>query len=336
MSALLALVAAIGWGSSDFAAGLASRKSSATSVVIVTHFVSAVLLSLFLFGGQRAPSATTLVWSVLAGASGGFGGMMLYRGLARGTMAVVASITAVGAAALPAVWGIATGDKLTTFGALALVLALAAITLVSASAAAEPVLVAAVFKPVVAVWPPISLLNVGYVHRLDRIEQELVELRSVFAASLSPAGASLGPFRLPTTIRAGVPDALMAGLGFGMFFVLIDRAGSDTGLWPMAVARCVSVVLLTIGAVATSSSWLPERGSRLSVVVAGVLDAVASIAFLAAARTGLLSVVAVLSSLYPGVTVLLARAFANERLVRRQLMGLSCAGAAVVLFAMSG
>jgi uncharacterized membrane protein len=334
VSALLALVAAFGWGSSDFAAGLASRKSSATSVVIVTHFVSAILLGLFLFG-RGVPSASTLVWSLLAGASAGFGAIMLYRGLARGAMAVVAPITAVGAAALPAAWGIFTGDRLTITGITALSLAMAAILLVSASAAAEPVLVAAAVAPVLATWPPVSLLNVGYVHRLDRLEQELVALRSVFAANDAPASTGIGPFRMPKALRAGVSEALMAGFGFGMFFVLIDRAGSDSGLWPMAIARAVSVVLLTIGAFATSSSRLPERGSRLSVVAAGILDAVASIAFLAAARTGLLSVVAVLSSLYPGVTILLARALANERMVKRQIMGLTCAGAAVMLFAVS-
>jgi uncharacterized membrane protein len=333
VSALLALVAAFGWGSSDFAAGLASRKSSAISVVIVTHFVSAILLGVFLFGGQRLPSASALVWSLLAGASGGFGAMMLYRGLARGAMAVVAPITAVGGAALPAAWGIFTGDRLTITSVLALTLAMAAILLVSASAATEPALVAAAFEPIVAAWPPISLLNVGYIHRLDRLEQELVALRAVFATNVAPSGAGFGPLRMAKTMRAGVPEALLAGFGFGMFFVLIDRAGSESGLWPMAVARSVSVVLLTIGAFATSSSCLPERGSRLSVVAAGVLDGVASIAFLSAARTGMLSVVAVLSSLYPGVTVLLARVLANERMVKRQIIGLSCAGAAVALFA---
>jgi uncharacterized membrane protein len=333
VSALLALVAAFGWGSSDFAAGLASRKSSAISVVIVTHLVSAILLGVFLFGGQGLPSARALLWSVVAGASAGFGAMMLYRGLARGAMAVVAPITAVGAAAVPVAWGIFTGDRLTMASAIALTLAMASILLVSAAAAAETALAAAAFEPIVAVWPPVSLLNVGYVHHLDRIEQELMALRSVFATNVAPSGTGVGSLRMPTTMRAGVPEALMAGFGFGMFFVLIDRAGSESGLWPMAVARCVSVVLLTIGAFATSSSCLPERGSRLSVVAAGVLDGVASIAFLAAARTGMLSVVAVLSSLYPGVTVLLARAFANERMVKRQIIGLSCAGVAVALFA---
>jgi drug/metabolite transporter (DMT)-like permease len=91
-----------------------------------------------------------------------------------------------------------------------------------------------------------------------------------------------------------------------------------------------TVALITVGA----ASVLPARGARWTVGVAGVLDAVAAVSYLGATHTGYLSVVAVLSSLYPGVTVLLARTLAQERLVRRQLAGLGCAGVAVALFAL--
>ena len=133
-----------------------------------------------------------------------------------------------------------------------------------------------------------------------------------------------------------MPEALLSGLGFGGFYVLLDSTRESAGLWPLVAARGASVLMFVIVALVTSVSVLPPRGSRVPVLWAGLLDAAAAVSFLAATRTGFLSIVAVLSSLYPGVTVLLARMFTKERLVVRQLAGLGCAGAAIALFAVGG
>lgn len=365
MAALLALVAAIGWGGSDFAAGLASRKSSAVSVVILTHLVAAGVLIICLFqwhvpaltlasgeagrlsidlsvirpGLRGSPGVPDVLWGAAAGISGGFGAMMLYRGLARGVMAVVAPITALGAAALPATWGIVTGDALTIISAGALVLAMAAITLVSASAPPEAEIEeeddgwpkSPTFPP-----PVMSLASLSFEHRLAHLQRELLLLREHLSESIETPAHSFVARLLGrrTSLRGGVGEALLAGLGFGLFFVMLAGTSDDAGLFPLAVARGLSVVLFAAGAIATSAAVLPEKGSRWPVVLAGLLDGAAAISYLAASRTGLLSVAAVLSSLYPGVTVLLARGLANERLAHRQLMGLACAGSAVAMFAL--
>ena len=134
--------------------------------------------------------------------------------------------------------------------------------------------------------------------------------------------------------QPGVPEALLSGVGFGAFFVFISRAAESAGYWPLVSARAISVVMFAIAALVTSTALLPERPSRRAVVVAGLLDAAAAVFFVLAARAGLLSVGAVLASLYPGVTVLLARFVGQERIRRQQLVGLALAAAAVSLLAM--
>ena len=138
MFALFALAAAVGWGSSDFAAGSARRRSSATAIVILTHLAS--VLALFFVavrfgpGGlslDGSPTAGDLARGLAAGVASGAGTMLLFRGLDRGSRAVVAPITATGAASIPIVYGIITGDPVSAFSILGIALALVAIVLVS-------------------------------------------------------------------------------------------------------------------------------------------------------------------------------------------------------------
>ncbi|MFN0089658.1 MAG: EamA family transporter [Acidimicrobiales bacterium] len=122
---------------------------------------------------------------------------------------------------------------------------------------------------------------------------------------------------------------ILSGLGFGFFFVLLDRTSSDAGLWPLVSARAASVGMFAVAACVTRRALLPGRGSRLSAATAGLLDGAAAALFLAASRAGALSVVVVLASLYPAVTVVLARLVMKERLSRRQI-GALCAAAIAV------
>jgi drug/metabolite transporter (DMT)-like permease len=122
--------------------------------------------------------------------------------------------------------------------------------------------------------------------------------------------------------------ALLGGAGFGVFFVLLDRTPDGSGLWPFVGARASSLVLLGI-IVAVSRAGLPPRDTLPLVAVSGGLDMLANILFLLATRTGLLTITALLTSMYPIVVVILARHLLAERLGRQQQIAVALSLAAV-------
>ncbi|MDQ4124191.1 MAG: DMT family transporter, partial [Actinomycetota bacterium] len=132
-------------------------------------------------------------------------------------------------------------------------------------------------------------------------------------------------------LAPGVPEALAAGLAFGAFFILLDGAGDETGLWPLVGGRTASLTILTILVLARRERVAAAPGTRLPIVAAGVLDVAANLLYLLATREGLLSIVAVLTSLYPATTILLARIVLGERMGRLQVAGLGLAAAGVVM-----
>lgn len=136
-------------------------------------------------------------------------------------------------------------------------------------------------------------------------------------------GASTGPLL-----------AAIGGAGFGVFFVLLDRTPDGSGLWPLVGARGSSLVMLVALLLITGSS-LPSRATMPMVAASGVLDMGANILFLLAARSGLLTIAALLTSLYPVVVVVMARQFLAERLGRPQIasVALSLAAIAVITVA---
>lgn len=137
----------------------------------------------------------------------------------------------------------------------------------------------------------------------------------------------------PGDARAAVL-ALGAGLGFGLFFVALSTTSDESGLWPLVAARAASVSLLGLLAlVHRITRDIPPGTVRLHTAVAGTLDALANLLYLLAIREGLLSVVSVLSALYPVTTVILARIVLGERLQRIQQLGLAIALPAAALIA---
>ena len=129
--------------------------------------------------------------------------------------------------------------------------------------------------------------------------------------------------------------AVLAGVAFGGFFVMLSRTHPAAGLWPLLSARVVSIVLLGGFSLVTSRSLRPTPGSRRLIVAAGVGDMVANILYLVAVRRGLVSLVAVIVALYPAATVLLAQVVLGERLRRVQVTGLALAAGAAVLLALA-
>jgi drug/metabolite transporter (DMT)-like permease len=125
--------------------------------------------------------------------------------------------------------------------------------------------------------------------------------------------------------------AILAGTGFGMLFVALDRTDPDSGLWPLVGVRAASVPILLVICLVTRARPGRHRGPLLLAVLAGFLDMFANLTYLEAVRGGLLSVVAVVSSLYPASTVLLALALDRERVNRWQGAGMGLAVGALVL-----
>ena len=129
-------------------------------------------------------------------------------------------------------------------------------------------------------------------------------------------------------------SAVVAGLGFGVFFVFLDRTGDAAGIQPLIAARATSVTLLA--AIGMASGRLEGVRGRLLGVVAlsGVLDMTANVLFLYAVREGLLALGAVISAMYPASTLVLARTVLDERLRPVQVAGLVLAAVAVSLVAL--
>ena len=146
-------------------------------------------------------------------------------------------------------------------------------------------------------------------------------------------GASLTASAPGPASRRGTGLAVVAALGFGGFFALLAQAAADGPLWALVAARCGSVplTLLAVGVVGATLSL--GRPTMRLVVWAGVLDASANLMFAYGSREGLVSVVAVLGSLYPVATVALASIVLGERLGRLQAAGAATALLGVVLIA---
>jgi uncharacterized membrane protein len=134
----------------------------------------------------------------------------------------------------------------------------------------------------------------------------------------------------------GVGTALVSGVAIGFFFLSLAGTRAEAGMWPLLMARAVSVTLFLLLGLAGRQSLRMPRGLAALVVLAGTIDMLANALYLLAAQRGPLSIVVTLSSLYPASTVLLARVVLRERLNPLQVTGVGCALAAVVLIVSGG
>jgi drug/metabolite transporter (DMT)-like permease len=131
----------------------------------------------------------------------------------------------------------------------------------------------------------------------------------------------------------GLLLGIAGGLAFGLFFLFLRYAGASGVLWPSAMARVTGALVVT-GAVAWLGGQAWRSGSPwllAAAVISGVLDAAANVCYVAATRDGLFGIAVVLTSLYPGITVLLARVVLRERMRLPQLAGLLLAVAGIAL-----
>lgn len=252
------------------------------------------------------PGLGALLPAVAAGLGGDIGLVAFYRGLATGTMSLVAPVAATGVV-VPVLVGIATGDHP------------APLQLVGIAAAGAGVVLA------------------------SREEGPVAEAGATAAAG-SPDAAPAGRRRELDPARRAILLALLAALCFGGYFVGLRFSARHGVLWALMAARLPGVIVLVALAVAVARRrrrrragpiglWPPEPRSVALLAAAGVMDVSANGLYALATRHGLLSVVSVASSLYPLATVVLARLVLRERVRPIQEVGVVAALTGVVLIA---
>ncbi|MDP2995819.1 MAG: EamA family transporter [Anaerolineales bacterium] len=179
------------------------------------------------------------------------------------------------------------------------------------SAAIIPVVVGAVVDGLPGVWTFAGIL---------------LALAAVWLIARGEGGRENAAIRLNE-----ITLPLIAGVVFGMYFVFMHQASREAFFWPIVASRLASTVGILGYALVTRQPWGPERKHWPLIALSGLLDVSGNAFYVLGGQIGRLDVAAVLGSLYPGSTVLLAGLFLHERFSRLQLAGILAALAAIVL-----
>ena len=291
MVVLLGLAAAVLYGSGDFLGGMASRRAHVLTVLTLVE-TAGVSVAVATAAISGGPAALPgLAWGFSAGLIGGLGLIVFYAGLAAGPMSVVAPVSGLVSTVLPVGVAIAEGERPGPAVYAGALLCLVAIVLASAAPEAS-----------------------------DTKSQ---------------------PHRLARALAYGTAS----GVAFGLFFLLIRNAGQSGEVWPVAAGRIGELAIVLAAAAVLRPGLLRGLGNGLgsglggglrggiplAAVSAGVIDVVANLCYVAATRIGAFGLAVVLASLYPGVTVLLARVVLGERLRWIQRVGLGLAAIGILL-----
>lgn len=285
MSAVLALLASLVWGTSDFTGGLVSKRVRPLVVVGFAHLSTlVVLLVIALAGGQFGGRLGYLPWAIAGGVVGLIGLVAFYTALSTGSMGIVAPIAGTGAI-VPVIVGLVGGDAPGVLQIIGMVVAIGGVVLAS------------------------------------------------------------GPELRATSESGGIRPLLLAcvaALGFGSVFVCIERGSRYSVLMTLTFQRITSVIVVGLIGLGyylanrrrSHPRLLPtSRKQFAAIVFVGWTDAGANGLYGQASRHGLVSITAVLASLYPAVTVVLARVIEGERTKRIQDVGVGLALGGIVLLA---
>jgi uncharacterized membrane protein len=290
---ILALAAAVLYGTADFLGGVASRRASVFAVLATTVPAGAVIVIVVALLGEApwlggllghglgSPTSvggwSAVGWAAASGVCGASGLVAFYAGFAAAPISVVAPVAALVSTVLPVGVAIAGGERLTASMVAGGLICLVAIVLVS--------------------MPP-GRRGDGTAGRLR-----------------------------------GLGYGAAAGAGFGLFFLCLKNAGQAGVLWPVAVSRTAGTLVAVGIALATKTRPWRRVSGRTSVIalVSGAVDAAANVCYVLATRAGLFGLAVVITSLYPGTTVLLARWLLGERMRWLQRAGLLLAAVGVVL-----
>lgn len=217
-------------------------------------------------------------------------------------------------------WGVAAGVG-TSVGSLALYQGLAT----------GRMNVVAPLSGVVAAALPV-LVGLGLGERLPTLVAVgiVIALVAIVLVSLSPAGGAAG-----RRVGSDAGFGILAGVGFALLFVGLQQAGRSSGTWPLVVTEAVAVCVVG-GVVVLAHHPARLRGPAIGLTaVAGAAAFAATLLYLLATRHGVLAVVAVLVSLYPALTVILAAVVLHERSTRVQIVGMVAAAVAVAMIAVA-
>ncbi len=136
------------------------------------------------------------------------------------------------------------------------------------------------------------------------------------------------------SVRSALIQGCLAGIGFGTFYIALSRTSHASGLWPLIVSRGTSLAIVLAILIARRERPLIAKGSWGVTLAAGFSDMGANVFFLLASRSGLLSLVSIVTSLYPAPTVILGRIVLRERLPPPRIAGLVLAVLGVILISL--
>lgn len=269
-SIALALGASLTWGFSDFFGGLKGRTLGVLRVLVYVELGGLVMIALIVALRGKGPADLGALLAIPAALSGTLGIFAYYRGVAVGAMSIVAPIAGI-SAAVPVLFGIATGDR-------------------------------------PSLWQWLGIAGA---------------IGGVFLASREPGRDG--------KVAAGVGLALLAAIGFGGYFPPMHAAGNADFWWASLIFRMTStsVVLAAVAIRRPSLAVQPIQVPLLALI--GIGDMLGNLFFAAASTSGLVSITSVLASLYPIVTVVLARLVLNERVARSQEAGIALTLAGIAL-----
>lgn len=284
------------FGGGDFFGGLASKRISSFLATGIAALTGIVLLALFSLGIGGSISPEAVIWGMLSGLFGSLAILLLYAALAIGPMSILSPLGALVSAVIPVAWALfITNETLLWFGYIALGIGALAIVLIA-------------FTP----------------------EKDAIK---------------------PTA--KGLTLSIVSGVLIGLFLIALDNAPGDAGLYPLIFNRVVNVSIMfsLLGAI-----WLVRKMQKVSslyaskstqdrlanlkkgiqlAVVCGVLDATGNALLLLGIQTGNLSVMSVLTAMYPAGTIILAALVLREKITKLQLVGMVLALTAAALLALS-
>ncbi len=316
----LALAASVSWGSADFLGGLTTRRASLWAVVVGSQVVGLAGAAIVVVLAGRPWIGLGDLWPALVGgAAGSVAVVTFYRALAIGTMSVVAPISAT-SALIPFVWGLAGGERPTSAQLAGVALAVAGVLLASveggrggAGEGDALVIGAGTLPGKPAIEPPPSAA---------------ARPGGAAATGGPPGGGSMAS---RAQQRRAIVLALVAAVGIGIMLVGFGATAQHDPLWAMLGGRLSSAFCFAVFLVILRPRLRIPRTTVAPIVAIGLLDTGANGLFALATTRGYLSLVAVLGSLYPVVTVVLAYLVLRERLARHQLVGVLAALAGVAL-----
>ena len=307
----LALGASVCWGSGDFLGGLTTRRASLWAVVIGSQSVGLAGAALVVVLLGRPWPGLAGVWPVLlGGAAGAVAIATFYKALAIGTMSIVAPISAT-SALIPFVAGLAAGERPSVWQLVGAAVAAIGVLLVAAEPARRGETVGA---PALPGGPA-------------------VEPEAATDARWAPARTVDTDSERRRVQRQAIGLSLLAAGGIGLTLLGYNAAAQHDPMWAMLAGRASSATFFALFLVVVRPRLVATAAAVPGIITVGLVDTGANGMFALATTHGYLSIVAVLGSVYPAVTVILAFAILRERVAPHQLAGVVATLAGVSLIA---